>query len=73
MKTYWVSGGISPRIINLGKRWATGWTIGGSSSVRGWKFFSSLHHRVQTDSEAHPASYPLCTRGSLPRGKAVGE
>jgi hypothetical protein len=26
---------------------------------------SSLHHRVQTSSGAHPASYPMCTRGSF--------
>jgi hypothetical protein len=28
----------------------------------------SLHHRVQTGSEAHPASYPMGTRGSFPGG-----
>jgi hypothetical protein len=32
----------------------------------------SLHHRVQNDSGAHPASYPMGTRGSFPRGKAAG-
>jgi hypothetical protein len=32
----------------------------------------SLHHRVQTDSEAHPASYPVGKRGCFPRGKAAG-
>jgi hypothetical protein len=32
----------------------------------------SLHHPVQNGSGAHPASYPLGTRGSFPRGKAVG-
>jgi hypothetical protein len=32
----------------------------------------SLHHRVQTGSGAHPASYPMGTRGSFPRGKAAG-
>jgi hypothetical protein len=26
----------------------------------------SLHHRVQNDSGAHPASYPMGTRGSFP-------
>jgi hypothetical protein len=26
----------------------------------------SLHHRVQTSSVAHPASYPMDTRGSFP-------
>jgi len=28
--------------------------------------------RVQTGSGAHPASYPMGTRGSFPRGKAAG-
>jgi hypothetical protein len=28
----------------------------------------SLHHRVHTGSEAHPASYPPGTRGSFPGG-----
>jgi hypothetical protein len=32
----------------------------------------SLHHRVQTDSGAHPVSYPRGTSGSFPRGKAAG-
>jgi hypothetical protein len=32
----------------------------------------SLHHRVQNGSGAHPASYPMGTRGSFPGGKAVG-
>jgi hypothetical protein len=32
----------------------------------------SLHHRVQNDSEAHPASYPMGIRGSYPGGKAAG-
>jgi hypothetical protein len=32
----------------------------------------SLHHRVQNGSGAHPASYPLGTRGSFPGGKAAG-
>jgi hypothetical protein len=30
-----------------------------------------LHHRVQNGSGAHPASYPMGTRGSFPRGKAA--
>jgi hypothetical protein len=33
----------------------------------------SLHHRVQTGSVAHPASYPIGIRGSFPEGKAAGE
>jgi hypothetical protein len=32
----------------------------------------SLHHRVQNGSGAHPASYPMVTRGSFPGGKAAG-
>jgi len=32
----------------------------------------SLHHSVQNGSEARPASYPVGTRDSFPRGKAVG-
>jgi hypothetical protein len=44
---------------------------------RGFRFTagagnSSLHHRVQTGSGAHPASYPMGTRGSFPMGKAAG-
>jgi hypothetical protein len=31
----------------------------------------SLHHRVQNGSEAHPASYPMGTRGSIPGGIAA--
>jgi hypothetical protein len=31
-----------------------------------------LHHRVQNGSGAHPASYPMGTRGSFPGGKAGG-
>jgi hypothetical protein len=32
----------------------------------------SLHHRVQNNSGAHPASYPMGTRDSFPGGKAAG-
>jgi hypothetical protein len=32
----------------------------------------SLHHHVQNGSEAHPASYPMGTRGSFPGSKAAG-
>jgi hypothetical protein len=32
----------------------------------------SLHHRVQNGSGAHPASYPIGSRGSFPGGKAAG-
>jgi hypothetical protein len=40
--------------------------IGGSSPGWGWEFFS-LHHRVQTGSGAHPASYPM-DNGALSLG-----
>jgi hypothetical protein len=32
----------------------------------------SPHHRVQTVSEANPASYPVGTRGSFPGSKGAG-
>jgi hypothetical protein len=32
----------------------------------------SLHHRVQNGSGAHPAFYPMGTRGSFPGDKAAG-
>jgi hypothetical protein len=32
----------------------------------------ALHHRVQNGSGAHPASYPMGTRGSFLGGKAAG-
>jgi hypothetical protein len=32
----------------------------------------SLHHRVQNDSGAHPASYPTGTRDSFPGSKMAG-
>jgi hypothetical protein len=32
----------------------------------------SLHHRVLNGSGAHPASYPMGTRGSFLGGKAAG-
>jgi hypothetical protein len=31
-----------------------------------------LHHRVQNGSGAHPSSYPVDTRASLPGGKVAG-
>jgi hypothetical protein len=37
---------------------------------RGWDF--SLCHHVQTGYGAHPASYPMGTESSFPRGKAAG-
>jgi hypothetical protein len=32
----------------------------------------SLHHCVQNGSGAHPATYPMGTRGFFPGGKAAG-
>jgi hypothetical protein len=32
----------------------------------------SLRHRIQTDSEAHPTSYPMGRGGSFPGGRAAG-
>jgi hypothetical protein len=32
----------------------------------------SFHHRVQNGPGAHPASYPMDTRGSFPGGEAAG-
>jgi len=50
-----------------------GWTIGvlGFDSRRGAGYFS-LHRCVQNGSGAHPASYPMGTRGSIPGVKADG-
>jgi hypothetical protein len=33
--------------------------------------YFTLHHRVQTSSGAHSASFPMDTRGSFIRGKAA--
>jgi hypothetical protein len=68
---------ISPMsVMNGVAQWyRAGLRVGWSGGVRfpaGDGNFS-LHHRVQTDSRAHPASYPICTEGSLPGGKAAGE
>jgi hypothetical protein len=57
----------------------TAWRLGyglddRGSTVRflvGAEYFS-LHHRVQNGSGAHPASYPMGTRGPFPGGKAAG-
>jgi hypothetical protein len=56
----------------FGVHWATDWTIG----VLGFDSWSetenfSLHHRVQNGSVAHPASYPMGSKGSFPGGKAA--
>jgi hypothetical protein len=43
-----------------------------SSRVRFPAETGNFNHRVQNGSGAHPASYPMGTRGSFPGGKAVG-
>jgi hypothetical protein len=45
-----------------------GWP--GFKSCLGQDF--SLFHCLQTDSGAHPASYPVGARGDFPRGKVAG-
>jgi hypothetical protein len=44
--------------------WLGVWVLAGAGS------FSLLHH-IQPSSGAHPASYPMGTRGCFPGGKAV--
>jgi hypothetical protein len=58
---------------------SVGIVLGYGLDDRGFRFlFPSgagnffLHHRVQNGSGAHPALYPVRSRGSFPRGKAVG-
>jgi len=43
----------------------------GFYSIPGGAGNFSLQHRVQNGSGAHPASYPMSTRGSFPQGKAA--
>jgi hypothetical protein len=54
------------------------WRLGYGLDSRGFRvpFLAgagnfSLHNRVQTGSGAHPASYPVGTRGCFPVGKSV--
>jgi len=42
-----------------------------STDVAGAGNFS-LHHHIHTGPGAHPASYPMVTRGSFPGRKAAG-
>jgi hypothetical protein len=57
--------------------WIAQWH--GAGPRAGWSGFRapagagnfSLHHRIQTDSGAHSASYPIGTRDSFPRGKTA--
>jgi hypothetical protein len=49
---------------------ATGWTARVQFPTRPRDFY--VVHRVQTDSEAHPSSYPVGTGGCSPGGKVTG-
>jgi hypothetical protein len=55
--------GIAQSVLRL----ATGWMMGVGVSAGAGNF--SLHHRVQTGIGTHPASYPMGTGGSCPRGE----
>jgi hypothetical protein len=50
----------------------TGYGLDGRGSIRVRDKDVSLHHRVQTGSGAHPASYPMGTVGFVPGSKAAG-
>jgi hypothetical protein len=57
--------------------WLGGKALGYGLDDRGVRFPAgagnfSLHHRVQTGSGAHPASYPMDARDSFPGVKAAG-
>jgi hypothetical protein len=52
------------------QRWATCWMIGLRVPVGAGIF--SLHRHIQTGSGAHPASYPVGTRGYFTGDKATG-
>jgi hypothetical protein len=59
--------GINSQWYSVGLR---GICSGVRVSVGVWNF--CLHHRVQTGSGAHQASYPMGPRSSFPGDKAVG-
>jgi hypothetical protein len=51
-------------------RWARGWVSSFRFPIEAGNF--SLHHRVQNGSGAHPATYPMGTRGYFLGVKAAG-
>jgi hypothetical protein len=64
----WLSDSLKPhRICNIegGK-----FTVNGRFSAGSGNF--SLHYRIQNDSGAYPASYPMGTRGCVPGVKRPG-
>jgi hypothetical protein len=54
-----------PELLSQYSDWVQGWTTR-VLFLTGRGIFS-LRHRVQTDSGAHPASYPVGTKSSFPR------
>jgi hypothetical protein len=54
------------------ERLVTSWTTEGSEFDTRYGAKSSLLHVVQTCSGVQSASYPMCTGGSFPGGKAAG-
>jgi hypothetical protein len=61
------------RYSSVVQLWATNWLkVGEGVRFPAEAVHFSLHHRVQTSSEAHPGSYPMGTRGSFYVGKAAG-
>jgi hypothetical protein len=77
--------GVTTHTFNLNTRWrlsrdsSVGTELGYRLDDRGSRVRFpagvgnfSPHYRVQNGSEAHPASYPMGTRGSFPGGKAAG-
>jgi hypothetical protein len=51
---------------------AAGYGLDDRGSIPGGAGNFSLPHRVQIGSGAHPASYPMGTRGSFSGGKEAG-
>jgi hypothetical protein len=60
--------GIAQSVYRL----ATGWTTERSEFESRWGQEFSLLRVVQTGSGVYSTSYPMCTGGSFPGGKAAG-
>jgi hypothetical protein len=74
VSVYFVIGSVRSRTLYHWAQWysiglRTGWS--GVPVPAGAENFS-LHHLVQTGSGAHPACYPMRTRGSFPGNKVAG-
>jgi hypothetical protein len=83
MGVYWKVGSFDIfkyQITSLsgeGPRQLSGTALGYGLDDRGVRITAgagnfSPHYRVQTGSAAHPASYPMDTKGSFPGSKAAG-